>query len=60
MHFYRISIVHLQEEFDILVVGDDAVMNDDELVGLAGGVGVRVDSRGYTVSCPSGIQDESY
>ena len=58
--FYRNLFVYLQEEFDVLVVGDDAVVNDDELVGLAGGVRVRVDSGGHTVSCPPKIKVMSY
>ena len=33
---------YLEEELDVLVVGDDAVVDDDELVGLAGSVRVRV------------------
>ena len=54
--FYRILPVYLQEKLDVLVVGDDTVVNDNELIGLAGGVRVRVDSGGYTVSCPPEIK----
>jgi hypothetical protein len=43
----------LEEELDVLVVGDDAVVDDDELVGLAGSVRMRVQGGRNAVSRPS-------
>ena len=43
----------MEEELDVLVVGDDAVVDHDELVVLAGGVRMRVHGGRNTVSSPS-------
>ena len=43
---------YLEEELEVLVVGDDAVVDDDELVVLAGGVRVGVDRGRNTVGGP--------
>ena len=43
---------YLEEELEVLVVGDDAVVDDDELVVLAGGVRVGVDRGRNTMGGP--------
>jgi hypothetical protein len=43
---------YLEEELEVLVVGDDAVVDDDELVVVAGSVRVRVHRRRDTVGSP--------
>ena len=47
---------YLEEELEVLVVGDDAVVDDDELVVLAGGVRVGVDRGRNTVGGPPSEQ----
>mmetsp|Transcript_13690 Transcript_13690/g.41355 ORF Transcript_13690/g.41355 Transcript_13690/m.41355 type:complete len:716 (+) Transcript_13690:749-2896(+) len=44
-----------QEVLESLVVGDDAVVHHHEFVGVAGGVGVRVDGGGLAVGGPPGV-----
>ena len=46
-----------QEYFDVFVVGDDAVVNQEELVVLVTPLGVTVHLVRRTVGCPPGVSD---
>lgn len=48
-----------QERLEILVVVDDAVVNDHEFVVLVGSLGMRVDRRGLTVRSPACVRNAS-
>ena len=41
-----------QELLDVLVVGDDAVVDNNELVIFSGSVGMGVGVRGGSMGCP--------
>ena len=47
----------LEEGLDVLVVGDDPVVDDDEAVVVARGLRVRVALGGLAVGGPAGVRD---
>ncbi len=47
----------LEEALDALVVGDNAVVNNDESAGVVAALRVRVDSGGDAVRGPAGVRD---
>ena len=53
----KLESVIFQVSLHILVVGDDAVMNDNEVVVLSGPLGMRIHLRRYTMGCPTGMSN---
>lgn len=45
-----------QEYFDVLVIRDDSIMDDDETALIVGPLGMSVPLAGNTVSCPTGVR----
>ena len=54
---FKLESVIFQVSLHILVVGDDAVMNDNEVVVLSGPLGMRIDLRRYAMGCPTGMSN---
>lgn len=46
-----------QECFDVLVIGDDAVVYDNERMFHVGALWMRINFARYTVCCPSSVSD---
>lgn len=52
----NMALAH-EEHLDVLVVRDDAVVDEDERVVIVGTVGMSVDGAGNTVSGPTSVSN---